>query len=346
MISIRTMKNEEAVVIQKLGKQLFEPFDAMMISKPKNCIVALENEEIVGAVIYKYLTLKPVKLLYVEFIFVRGNTISRGIGRKLLDACMAQGINENCNGFSAIIRDDNVASWKLFLDRGFERVQFKPLISLFGIKETMKQLFETHFGFATGMDYYVKIDKPFVKDSITPTSFQLGHYFLVSSLVIIPLLVKDISYGFQMILALITTLLIRMLGGYLLTRFTKEEWSFRVSEGGYLIPLIASLFGGVYFLCGNWYPKVYSKSETFKQTLGLASLGQWLSLYMVILLNAFVFQQSDFLNLVTFLASFLMVLSLIPFNPVASFGGKRLYDWNKVTYGFVVVLSIVTLFII
>jgi len=44
------------------------------------------------------------------------------------------------------------------------------------------------------------------------------------------------------------------------------------------------------------------------------------------------------------MSEILMIISIIPLYPVATFGGKRIYDWNKWIFGIVVLLTIVTVF--
>lgn len=58
-------------MVRKLGRKIFEPFEGMFIPKPKACLVALEDDEIVGAVLYKYLHIQDKKITYVDFIFVK-----------------------------------------------------------------------------------------------------------------------------------------------------------------------------------------------------------------------------------------------------------------------------------
>ncbi len=44
----------------------------------------------------------------------------KGIGTKLVDACFKAMDQEGCDGYSAIVRDDNVGSWNYSLTKGFQ----------------------------------------------------------------------------------------------------------------------------------------------------------------------------------------------------------------------------------
>ncbi|TDO73406.1 hypothetical protein DFR79_13723 [Halanaerobium saccharolyticum] len=55
MVEIRAIKQNEAQRVRKLGKKTFEWFESLFVPEPKLCYVAVEDNKIVGAVLYKYL---------------------------------------------------------------------------------------------------------------------------------------------------------------------------------------------------------------------------------------------------------------------------------------------------
>ena len=85
MTEIRAMKETEAKQVRKLGKKTFEWFEGLFIPKPKNCYVALNDSEIIGAVLYKFLTISDKKIGYVDYIFVDKAFHGKGIGSKLVN---------------------------------------------------------------------------------------------------------------------------------------------------------------------------------------------------------------------------------------------------------------------
>lgn len=159
---------------------------------------------------------------------------------------MDQGVKDGCHGFSGIIRDDNVGSWKMFLDKGYQKFQPMDLFKNFGIKGMLGHLFKTPLPFATGMAYYLKMNQGPIAVNEERTFKQIFKYLFISLMTFLPLLLWGFRSGLYLISALVVMLLFRGLGGYLFTLLTKEKWTFKCIEGGFLIPF-ASFFQA-YFL--------------------------------------------------------------------------------------------------
>lgn len=345
MIEIREMLEHESHEVKKLGRQTFEWFESLFLSKPKRCFVAVESNKIVGAVLYKYLNVKNQKLGYVDFIFVDKNSHGSGIGSKLLHKCINQMDADNCYGYSAIVRDDNVGSWKMFLNEGLKRVSLGYLINTFGLLGMLKLTFKTPMNVATGMDFYIKLNNGRLDNKYNSIT-QIIKYPLFSISLLLPLLIIYRTEVFYLFLSLSLLLLIRIAFGFIGTRFSKEDWRFRVIDGGYFIPLIASLFGGIYLVSGNWYPITYKKTSDFKRSLGLTSLFQWVSLIVMNLLQYSPIGHFTIVKSISDLSEVFIILCIIPLYPLSSFGGERLFKWNKVLYMFVFLLSIALTFIL
>lgn len=345
MIEIRAMKQNEAKEVKKLGKKTFEWFESLFIPTPKDCYVAVEDNNLVGAVLYKYLTVADKKIGYVDYIFVDKAVQGKGIGSKLVDHCLEAMAKEDCGGYSAIVRDDNVGSWKMFINQGLKRVGLDDLIRQFGILGMFSLTFKTPFSFATGMDYYLKLEDNEITGSKEDSIFQVLKYLIFTVLLLLPAFIHSFEYAFHIIGAVISILFIRIIFGYLGTLFSSEKWYFRVCDGGYLIPFIATLFNGIFLISGNWYPGVYRKNEDFKRSLGLTALAQWISLLFIVFITRTQLGALDFFETMASISGAFMLISIVPFYPLASFGGKRIYSWSKVLYIIVVVLSLYVVFI-
>jgi len=155
MTEIRTIKKSEAKEVKKLGKKTFEWFEGLFIPDPKDCFVAVEENKVIGAVLYKYFNLADKKIGYVDFIFVDKVAHGKGIGSKLVDRCLKAMEKEDCDGYSALVRDDNVGSWKMFVNNGLKRVGLDDLVRKFGVPGMLNLTFKIPFNFATGMDFYL-----------------------------------------------------------------------------------------------------------------------------------------------------------------------------------------------
>jgi len=345
MIEIREMRPEEAQEVRKLGRKTFEPFESIFVPKPKACYVAVENEAIIGAVIYKYLLVVGKKIGYVDYIFVDKKAHGKGVGSQLVEICLKTMHEEGCDGLSAIVRDDNVASWKMFMNSGMKRVGLDDLIKYFGFGGMLSLTFKTPLNFATGMEFYLDLDGDPPISRKENTWAQIILYLVLTMILLIPSFNRSTKYGIYILLGVATVLSIRMAAGYLGTLFSKEDWHFRVTEGGYLIPVVTSFIGGIYLISGNWYPKTYRRGPEFKRSLGLTSFFQWLSLLLMVMLMQTPLGKIEFIDVLASISAMLMVVSALPFYPLASFGGKRLFDWNKGLYALVLALTIYLVFL-
>ncbi len=339
MVKIRDMKQNEALKVKKLGKETFEWFESLFVPNPKKCCVAVEDNRIIGAVLYKYLTAAGKKIGYVDYIFVDKSFHGRGIGTKLVDHCLEAMAKEGCDGYSAIVRDDNVGSWKMFVNRGLKRVGLDDLIRQFGIPGMLNLTFKTPFNFATGMNYYLKLENDDLSIRKGNSFLQAFKYLIFTALLLLPSLIYGLEYTFHIIGAVVSILGIRIGFGYLGTLFSNEKWFFRVCDGGYIIPFIASFFNGIFLISGNWYPEVYRKNKDFKRSLGLTALTQWISLLCIVLITRTQLGNLEFVRTMASISGIFMLISIVPFYPLASFGGKRIFDWNRWLYIIVVFFS-------
>lgn len=345
MVEVREMRPDETKAVMKLGRQTFEIFESLFVPKPEKCYVAVDGSVIVGAVIYKYIMVGDKKIGYVDFIFTDKTYHGQGIGSRLVDACMETMTEEGCDGYSAIVRDDNVGSWKMFVNRGFQRMGLVDMIREFGFIHALNQIFKTPLCVATGMEYYLKLENGPIRVKKEETRSQIINYILFIIVMLLPTLITGIDYSIHVIGALLTILVIRLVAGYIGTLFSKEQWYFRVTDGGILIPFIAAFFRGIYLISGNWYPRVYRKDSGFKQSLGLTALTQWMSLFVIVLLNNTLLGDNKFYESMASMSLLLMIISVIPLYPLASFGGKRLFDWNKWLYILVALITVGTMFL-
>ena len=332
MVEIRAMKKSEAEEVKKLGKKTFEWFEGLFIPEPKDCFVAVEENKVIGAVLYKYFSAANKKIAYIDFIFVDKAAHGKGIGSKLVDRCLEAMEKENCDAYSALVRDDNVGSWKMFVNQGLQRVGLDDLVREFGVLGMLNLTFKIPFNFATGMDFYLKIEAEKLSIRKGKSFFQAFKYLILTALLLSPRFINGIENALYIIGAITAVIMIRIAFGYIGTLFSNENWHFRVCDGGYIIPFIASFFNGIFLISGNWYPEVYRKEPDFKRSLGFTALAQWISLLSILLITKTQLGQTEFLRTMAEMSSFIMMISIVPFYPLASFGGKRIFEWNKLLY--------------
>ncbi|VDN47130.1 protein of unknown function [Petrocella atlantisensis] len=59
--------------------------------------------------------------------------------------------------------------------------------------------------------------------------------FLYIIIFLLPILIRGLEYAFYVIGAILVTLSIRVVFGYIGTRLSNEKWSFRVNDGGFYL---------------------------------------------------------------------------------------------------------------
>lgn len=342
-IIIRKMKNGEEKSIVKIGKKSFSFFEGLFISKPKQSMVAEYDGKIVGSMIYKDLNTNSKKVIYIDEAFVDPNYQGLGIGKKLYEETFKYLWKQGYDVITAFVRDENVGSWKLLVDNGFKKVNLYEVQKQIGILGILKHYIRTPFPFAVGMDFYM-INK---ERNIQEKRDSVLSFLLVNILLNLLLWVttfytsteKMLVYLSAYILILLLFIGLRYLG----SSFNKNKWKFRLNNGGSFITILLSFFGNVFPMNANWYPNEYEKTSEFRKKLAIPEIVKWIGFSLLPLL---IFKQSLFLNLVGKIASYYLIFMIIPFYPFESFGGGRIYNYNKKIWFMTCLLSIIELVII
>ena len=133
-IEFREMMPNEANIVNKVGHSSFGIVEALFMPKPKHAVLAVENEEILGGIAYKILSGKAGrKIGFIETAFVAKNHVGKGMGNKLYQAATKSLKDRGCDTVITMVRDDNIASWKAFVNNGYNRVTFIQIIGQLGL---------------------------------------------------------------------------------------------------------------------------------------------------------------------------------------------------------------------
>lgn len=333
----RDMLPHEADEVYAIGKKAFKGIEKLWIGRPQRALVALYKDKLVGAIMYKFLNLPNHKVGYVDYAFMDPAYHGQGIGGRLYEATFEFLWHEGCDSITAIVKDDNVASWKLFLDSGFTRVSLPELVRHFGFLGCLQHYFKTPFGLAFGMEYYVLSKEPISQKSKVGSFKQIIFYFGANLLLASSLWFGFARFRFEGLFVYAMLLLVWMGFGFLGTLLAPDyRWGFRLTNGGGLVCLVVNLFS-LLPLIGNWYPDHYEKNLTFKRNLGVVAFMGWLGLFLCAVF--FSISSYYFSSLGHQIALLLLIYSVLPFYPFESFGGRRVYDWHKGFYGVMLLCS-------
>lgn len=213
---------------------------------------------------------------------------------------------------------------------------------MFGVSGMVKQYLSTPLFIAVGMEYYLILRNQEITSNKSSSGAQMLIYMVMSLLSLLPLFIFGTDYALPIIASTVFILVFKMTVGYFGTFFTKEKWTFRVTDGGLLPPLIASATRGVFIMAGNWYPKVYRKGNDFKIALGLSAWFQWLSVIMLCYMFMPLPDESTF-RIIGEVSKIIVIFHMVPLYPISPIGGKRVWEWNKIIFAATFLLSLYTI---
>ena len=326
-IEFRKMEESEAKLVQKIGRKSFGPFEGIFFYKPKKGMLAVADGEIAGGAVYKIMNIKGNKrVAYVAFAFVSKEYRGIGIGKKLYHEVTEMIKKEGVDEITTIVADDNVASWKPFQNCGYNTITFSEFFSKFGILGGIKVWFGAVLAWAVGHQMWIK------GATKKTTEFQeFVTFILLNLFVLMPGLlrlssIKTVTFWIIAVNILIIT---PALVSKIMASFYKEEWEFQAVRGGVFVSLIVSGTGGSLPMIGRMYPKKYEKTADFKRKMGLISLAEWVTIFVLIIISDIMKETSLLFEITSGLGKGYLLYHTIPVYPFAYFGGKRIWDWNK-----------------
>jgi len=343
------MKPDEAKVLQSLGTKVFlRSLEAPFITKPETAYVVVVNDTIAGGFIYNISSSTGKKLAVVDYFFIDPKLAGKGIGSKLCQAGMAHLWDEGCDFIAAFVRDDNIASWSSFEKAGLRRISVLEATKHVGISGIFRCLFYHLFSFFIGCDFYLasKDGKPdpIRKESGLNQLFRSGIYNMLLIVVITLNIVRFfVDRDFIPSLDNIATAVIAFLvvfsavtiSSYLPTLFSREKYKYRMTDGGFIMSILAALFTMYIPISGNWFPQNYNKSGK-NVTMLLTALLPWLLL--LILGLALHGETNDILGVIFNISRILLFFRCIPFLS-ANLGSSRVYTFSKILWMIMAVIT-------
>ncbi|MCL2193196.1 MAG: GNAT family N-acetyltransferase [Treponema sp.] len=351
-ITFRHMNPEEAADLKKLGRKSFGPLEALFVPTPKVALVAVMDEKIVGGFVYDLETIDDKKIGIASFLFTDPAFHGQGIGKRLCE----EGIRylweeEGCDALVTFVRDDNVASWGLFKKNGFVLASLPKLAKFLGLPGLAKLCTKTTFGlFAIGHDFYVAMrnEESTRLYGKKDGPGQVAAYVLINMLFLLLLFFVLSSQNIFYMMASGTLVLSGVvLAGYIGTLFSKRKWGFRFTNGGGLIYLIINLAARRFFpLIGNWYPLHYENTPRFKRDIAVNAIAVWVFLLGLVAAGVITYTPPVLLTYASGIASALLIYRCLPVAVFGSSGFWRVFKWNKIVLGLLVVASILVVFVL
>lgn len=346
-LTTRLMEPREAKAVQKIAQHAFKGLEALMVPKPKLAVVAVTGEKIVGAIQIKIYNAGGKKVGYYDYAFIDPDYHNQGIGTTLYQAAAAYLWEQGCQALSALVKDDNPGSWHLFLKTGFKRSSLSDLVRQFGMVGALRLYFFTIYGVAIGMDYYIALPSREVSpgDKKSSDTGQMAVYLFLNLLLPLVLFLRSPGNMVLFYLAFLILMAGGILAGYLGTFFSKRDWKFRLCNGGGFVCILITLLGSIFPLTGNWYPVTYEKSESFRRDMGLQALTGWIFILAISFLSMVMEERHLLFRYLNQISSLFLMYRIFAFYPFESYGGGRVFHWNKAVYGGFALISALAIYL-
>lgn len=341
-IIIREMDPSEAQEVRKLGRRAFEGLESLWVSKPEKALVAIKDGKIVGAILYNFMTSKGKKIGYMDYGFVDPNYHKEGIGRILYKESMEYLWRQGCVVLTAVVKDDNVGSWASLLKNDFVRVAISDLVREFGFAGALQHYFRTPLCIAPGMEYYVALKDEKCASSKGENRKEIASYLLINLLMFLIILMVNPQNTLDFLTAYMIYFVGSIGASYVGTLFSKRGWKFRLNNGGLLMCALINLIG-IYPMIGNWYPEHYEKTKDFRRDMGITALCGWIFVLALTAIPVFFATEHIIFGYTYRLGLVFLIYRIFAIYPFESFGGKRLYEWNKGIYLVMSALSVAVL---
>lgn len=344
-IIVRPMKDGEQKELVGIGRRAFRLMEALFVGAPKSAMVAEYDGKVVGSIFYKPIAVQDKKAVYIEQAFVDPDYSGRGIGQILYAQTFDFLWKQGYDVITALVKDDNVGSWKLFEANECKRVSYGQIISELGLSGFLGLYVTTPFLFAVGMDLYMANRADTVREK-SSTAMGATAFFLANIFLLTPLWIRCFSKGFYELLwpllAYLTVLLL-FLGGRGLGNFLcGNAGKFRLNNGGSFLSLLLSFWGNTFPMNANWYPETYENTKEFRKKLAKPELLKW-AIFVVVPFVSSLWAEHPYWSILSRLASFFLIFMMIPVYPFESFGGGRVYRYDKKIWLLTAMVSIITI---
>lgn len=340
-LEIREMKRGEESLAWKTGKPSFGLVEGLAFRKPEQAFLAILDGQIVGMASYLIFPAKDDQRIgYVETGYVKRGYEGKGIGSALYQKATDYLKEQGCETVTATVKDDNVASWKLFENNGYHIIDFLQMLQSYGLIASIRLWAKSSFAIATGFHLWSTMP---AKGSTTIREMGIFMLLNLGILLLVWAFTGNTAGLGWSVCAFALLLAASLLGGAFAVLLSKEVWYFRTAKGGLLISVLVTGLGGIWPIVGRFYPVEYKRTKAFRRSMGLEGLFEWMAILLLVGVAAAFKDQAAICRAVIAMGSNLLLFHSIPVYPFECFGGRRIWDYNKGLSVLTVLISLVVL---
>lgn len=338
---IKKITQDKVIEIIKLANHIFGSGASLLISK-KNMwgFYVTDGTSVVGAII---LVRGGKDEAFVQWIFVDPTAQGHKLASRLMEAGTKAMHEEGRTKQFALVRDDNSASWNLFLKSGFKVLPMMKTLFKYSFSALLKRI---EYGMVGGYSVWVK-DQETSQQTIYP------KYPLIRTFLSVTILGASISLfgirGIDFLLTVIATLIVitgvRMMVSYPIARLHGQV-KFIAPSGGFVLSFLLGIFTQAWWpIFGMFAPKKDLWSSTsYQKNLGIQAIMTWMSMNIMFILASFIFPDL-FRSGMNFIFAYILVVNMIPFAPLDGLDGGKVYRYRPLFYVLSVMISIITIIV-
>ncbi len=357
-IHIRPMRAEEKRDVGAIMRRSFEPTQQLFFSWSPNVLVAELDGKLLGAVVLKMFSLPGGrKGGLIGWIFTAPQARGTGAGQRLTEAALEFLEEQGCDEIMACVEGYNTSSSKLFATRGFSILSPGEQFRRYGLGALAMWMRTFHF---IDVGHFLWV-RPAAGQPDNPAMQWWGNWL---ANVLIYLLSLWRQNGFRQLslssvveipLLFALFLGIRTLSMLWMARRRKMTVRYRAWESGFPLSLLIALaFGGQYPVLGNFYPT----SDRWRYRDLLPKLGP-VALSGVLPTLALTWgawalsrfgglgpDASRWISSAMTMGQVMILFDVVlVFFPFVSFNGRRIWDWNKLLWGFLALATVMLFFV-
>jgi GNAT superfamily N-acetyltransferase len=366
-IHIRMMRPEEKRAVRRIAWRAFPWTARIFFSWSPHVLVAEtvsgpDDEEpprLIGGTVLKLFQL-PQKAQeqrkggLVSWIFVDPDAQGLGAGQALTEGAIAFFQEQGCAEMFACVEGYNTSSSKLFSTRGFERLSPGAQFVRYGLWGTLLVWVHTFHYIDIGHFLWARPADPTPERPVLQWWGTLLGNILIGYLALGRL--AAFRYRPEWLVALPLTVLV-LLGArfgamWLTARHREVTLHYRPWESGFPLGIVLSLaFGAFYPSPGSLYPPGNDwRYRDWLPDLGPMALSGASAVLTLTLLTAGTIAVGGPAEWVVWLVpanvltrSLLTLEILLPFFPLESYNGRRVWEWNRMAWVVLAALSLITL---
>jgi ribosomal protein S18 acetylase RimI-like enzyme len=356
---VRHIRSDEEGAVKALAGRAFSPLASISFPHTPEALVAERDGKLLGAVVLRTFYLPAERKCGVMFwLMTDPEARGVGVGRRLVGGALRYFEEQGCAEVFAGIEGYNTSSANLFAGHGFTILSFGEQLRRYGFLGTFVVWLRTsHLG---DVGHFLWARPGQARSDNAPLQWWVG--VVVSSLILLlagwrggwlgrlepagilgVVLIVVMLYGSREV---VMRLAARLAG--LPVRYRVWESAFPLSLG------VALVLGGFFPVPGSVYPRQGPwRYRNLRSKLGpvafagasAAVVFAW-TMWALGRFGGLSPEVGVWLRVARMAGLILAVVDvLLPFFPFVSFGGRRIWDWNRVAWG-VLVVAVLGLFLV